>query len=125
MKHIPEIQIKFIPHKKHRYETVGDYFTKNGVWNIRVSKWKPDYEFAVAIHELVEKYFTQKHGIKEKDISKFDIKFNEGGKDGEPGDEKDAPYRKEHKFATKVEHMIIKELGYNIKKYKNTFHPYK
>ena len=49
------ILIRSIPHKKHRYETVGDYYTlKNGKTVVHVSdmhNWK--YEFLCAIHELV------------------------------------------------------------------------
>jgi len=31
--------------------------------------------------------------------------------DGEPGDLPDAPYRKEHRFAMLIEHMMAHELG--------------
>lgn len=118
MKHLQEIQFKVIPANEHRYETCGDYWIdKKGILQVRVSKWETDYEFLVMMHELTEFYLTQKRGISEKSISKFDIWFNKEGLPGEPGDHKDAPYRKEHHFAEKIEKLLAKELSINWKKY--------
>jgi hypothetical protein len=121
-KHLPEINFKVIPHNKQRYDTVGDYW-KEGGEQVRVSKWKIDYEFLIMMHELTEWYLTQKRGIKEKDIYKFDVWFNKEDLVGEPGDHKNAPYRKEHHFATKVEKMLAKELGIDWKKYNSIGYP--
>ncbi|MEI6580799.1 MAG: hypothetical protein WCO07_01360 [bacterium] len=117
MRHLPNIQFKIIPAKEQRYDTCGDYFPTKEGYQFRVSKWNSDYEFLVLMHELTEWYLTQKRGIPEKSISKFDIWFNEQGLEGEPGDHKDAPYKKEHHFAEKIEKMLAKELGINWKKY--------
>ena len=73
-----------------------------------------DYEFAIAVHELIEWYLTKKRGIKIKEIDNFDTSFK--GK-GEPGDNKEAPYYNEHQFATEIEKAIIDELDIHWSKY--------
>lgn len=78
---------------------------------------EPDYEFLVAVHELVEWYLTKKRGIKEDDITKFDKSFK--GK-GEAGNNKKAPYHKEHRFATAIEVMVANELRIDWKEYEET-----
>jgi hypothetical protein len=123
MKHLPNIQFKTIPAKKQRYETCGDYYPEKGIWQFRVSNWTPEYEFLVLMHEFTEWFLTQKRGINEKEISKFDIWFNEEGLPGEPGDHPKAPYKKEHHFAEKVEKLLAKELGINWKKYEAMGYP--
>jgi hypothetical protein len=112
------INIKTIPHNEQRYETVGDYWWENGNLEIRVSNLgNQDMEYLVAEHELKEAYLCEKRNIKEPDIMDFDIKFNESGKEGEPGDDKNAPYRKEHFFATNIERLVAAELGINWQEY--------
>lgn len=73
-----KIVIKSIPHSHHRYSgTVGDYFTdKKGIEQVCVSEmsdWR--YEYLVAMHELIEDFLCQHRGIKESDITEFDIEF--------------------------------------------------
>jgi len=114
-----EIIIKTIPHNEHRYETVGDYWKDNEEkMQIRVSELgNSDMEFLVSLHELIEAYLIYKRGISEQSITDFDIKFNESGKEGEPGDDKEAPYRKEHFFATSIERLMCAELNINWEDY--------
>lgn len=114
-----EIHIEIVSHDDQRYDTVGDW-TFNSAFQegnlfITVSdmnNWR--YESLVGIHEAIEAILCDYRGIAEEDVTSFDKKFK--GK-GEPGDAKDAPYRKEHKFATKIEKMLAKELGVDWKKY--------
>jgi hypothetical protein len=73
-----------------------------------------DYEFLVAIHELVEAWLADKRGINFKEIDEFDKEYK-GNK--EPGETKDAPYKDEHKFANKIEYLVGKELGIDMKEY--------
>lgn len=105
-----EIHIKTIPHSKQRYETVGDYFFRKGILEMRVSDMKSDiYEQMVIIHELVEVVLVMYKGISIKDIDKFDKAFEakrEKGNVDEPGDDPSAPYRNEHLIATAVEKII-------------------
>lgn len=117
-----EIHIKTIPHKDQRYETVGDYWVdQNGVQQVRISDMgNDDYAFLVAMHELTELYLCQKRGILEPDITAFDKDFESNrpvGNTDEPGDSQDAPYRKEHFFATSIERLIAGEIGADWSEY--------
>ena len=125
MKSFPEVILKTIPHSKQRYRTPGDYFKKNGKWYIVVSKMNPDMEFLIKIHELVELYLTQKRGVSEESITKFDIEFEKDRdkgvwKDEEPGDSPRAPYCREHKFATMIEKLCCQELSVSWEEYEKT-----
>lgn len=125
MTHLPHICLSVIPHKEQRYPTIGDYFPDRSIpgWQFNVSRLSsPDHEFLVAIHELIEWYLTQKRGIKERDITRFDKEYEKNRKIGdvsEPGDSSKAPYHREHVFATKIERLIAKELGVDWKEYED------
>lgn len=111
------IDIAINTKSKLRYVTAGDYYDYSGVTMIEVMQQKnEDYEMLIAVHELVECYLTKKAGIPEPDIIKFDMEFKG---DTEPGDEKNAPYHKQHKQATKIEKMFCKMLGIDWETYNN------
>jgi hypothetical protein len=115
-----QIVIKFIPHKKQRYETVGDYWTdKRGNLQIRISRFPiPIVEQCVAIHELVEAIMVNWNGLDFKIVDQFDLKYERERKKGlhgleeEPGFDKNCPYRNEHTIATSIEMLIIGFLGF-------------
>jgi hypothetical protein len=110
-----EILIKTIPHKDQRYETAGDYWFDGDKIDVRVSDMaNDDYAFLVAVHELVELYLTKKKGISEPDIMAFDIAHPDSS---EPGAEPDAPYYKEHLFASAIEMLMAGQLGINWQDY--------
>jgi hypothetical protein len=117
------IEIQAIPHASHRYETVGDYWDDEGGVHVRVSDvGNQDYEFLVAIHELIEQHLCRKRGIPEPEILAFDRAFEAeraAGKwtDEEPGCDPRAPYRKEHLFAEVVERLVAQELGIDFDTY--------
>lgn len=116
------ITLKSIPHDQQRYETAGDWkINPDGSIEINVSDMgNEDYNFLVALHELVEVWLCQKRGIKDEDVTKFDIAFEESrGKNdnGEPGDEPDAPYQNEHLIATGVEKIVAASIGVKWKEY--------
>lgn len=118
------INIKTVPDKKQRYNTVGDYLEyKNGKLVIYVSdmqNWR--YEMLVAIHELVEKSLCKARGICDSEITAFDKQYEKQRRRGisdEPGDDPSAPYHREHRFATKIEKLVAKELGINWEEYGN------
>jgi hypothetical protein len=105
-----------IPHEQQRYPTVGDYWTEDGVQQVRVSHlpdWR--YEILVAVHEIVELAITRHRGISEQRISDFDIEFERlretKERFGEPGDHPHSPYRREHFFATNLERLLAAELN--------------
>jgi hypothetical protein len=120
------IDVKVVPHKEQRYETVGDWVfnADNSRLTIRVSdmgNWK--YNMLVALHEQIEALLCLDRKINEKEITKFDIIYEakraQGYIDfqGEPGDHKDAPYRKEHFCATTIERQLAAELGVDWEEY--------
>ncbi len=118
-KHLPRIEAEVIPHRKERYNTPDDYYKKGNKAIFKISKFKDkDYEFLMLVHALVEWYLTEKRGISEKIISRFD---REHLKLDDPGRNKKAPYRKEHMFAEKIEKIISKELGADWKNYCENF----
>lgn len=115
------IIVETIPHRDQNYETVGDYWSDENGMHIRVSDiGNPDYEFLVAIHEMVEAKLCQKRGITDGEITAFDVEFErKRGPDdvSEPGDDPASPYGKEHCFATAVERMMCAALGLSWKDY--------
>ena len=111
------MHIETIPHQSQRYPTVGDYWLDdNGIEQIRVSEmmdWR--YEVLVAVHEIVEMALTRHRSIAEEAITEFDVKFEQDKEKelvhGEAGDNVNAPYRREHFFATNLERLFAAELG--------------
>ena len=93
-----------------RYETVGDWFyRKNGDLVIRTTLALSTPEgFLIALHELAEAFLCSRRGITAEAVDAFDMAFT--GK-GEPGDDPDAPYRHEHRFASLLEGLLAHEIG--------------
>lgn len=122
------LNIRSIPHNEQRYETVGDWvgnITRNA--NISISEMGDVYkEFLVALHEQIEFILCLKHGIKEEDVTQFDLEYelNRSSNDltSEPGDDPKAPYNKEHIFATMIERMVCNELGIVWEDYEKTIY---
>lgn len=115
------IRIEFVPSKDQRYDTIGDwYFDAAGDLVIMVSNDDPFFpteeeQILVALHELVEVLLCRKRGITQEMVDEFDMRgpgaeyCKEEGI--EPGDHPEAPYRREHRFAMIIEHMMAHELG--------------
>jgi hypothetical protein len=107
------IQIKTIPDEEQRYDTVGDYWKKNDIDEIKVSSvGNRGYEFLVAIHEMVEQFLCENADITDDEITKFDLDYEEkrkNGDDSDPGESIYAPYRKQHMFAEKIERLMAEE----------------
>lgn len=105
-----KIKIETISHRDQRYDTIGDWQIDhdNNAIIIRVSDmkdWKK--EALVAVHELIEVILCEARGITEHKVDNFDFNFKG---DGEPGDDPDAPYCKEHFTATNFERLLAHEL---------------
>lgn len=125
-----EITVKVIPHDTQRYETVGDWYFDNEDHPTRLhimvsdlGNWK--YNFLVAMHEQTEAVLCLARGIKEKDVTIFDIAFEERREPGntdEPGDDKNAPYHQEHRYATMEEKALAVELGVIWEDYENAIY---
>lgn len=102
------IEIKTLPHSEQRYSTTGDYFMDGDKLCFRVSEIGDEkYELLVAVHELIERILCQNRGIRDLQIDEFDMS---SGAD-EPGDDPNAPYHREHVFATCIERLLAHELG--------------
>ena len=126
MKHLPQINIKIIPHKEQRYNTAGDYFLEKGVWQFRISEMENIfYEMFVLFHELWEWFRAVViNGVHEEDISVFDIDtvFEIDPKNGNnPGRSKFAPYHSEHLEATSLERFLIKKCKMDLDEYNQSF----
>ncbi|QQG48181.1 MAG: hypothetical protein HY247_05340 [archaeon] len=112
-----EFTISQVPHKKQRYETVGDWIPGKPA-EIRVSKMKDQrYVFLVALHEMIEYELCKMNGISDREVVAFDVNFESERRrnlhpmDAEPGNDPRAPYREEHDFATMIEMMVAQKLG--------------
>jgi hypothetical protein len=122
----PIFNIAQVPHKKQRYETVGDWIPGKPA-EIRVSKMKDQrYVFLVALHEMIEYELCKMHGITDREVVAFDVNFEAERRmnlhpiDAEPGDHPKAPYRNEHEFATMIEMMVAQKLGVSWSDYEKT-----
>lgn len=118
------IEIKTIPHKEQRYDTVGDWYEEDGIQKFRVSDLG-DYrmEAMIAIHELVEQVLCKAGNIPQQVVDEFDTVYEKNraeGRDafdGEPGDHPQSPYQREHCYATAVERMLCAAFGINWEEY--------
>lgn len=119
MWHLPKIDIKVIPHKEQRYDTAGDWQCNKRKISLQISQMElMDYEFMVAVHELIEVYLCKKAGITTEDVDKFDMSNPQLD---DPGRSPKAPYHKQHMFAMKVEKMICKFLLLSWDVYNQSF----
>ena len=110
--------------KDMRYDTAGDW-REHHIF-IRDEN-NPKYEHLVAFHEYAEKLYCDYNGIKEVDVTAFDMAYEETRTLGvapcgcehldEPGDDPHAPYYKAHQLATIVEKLLALEIGVNWEKY--------
>ncbi len=114
---------KVVPHRKQRYETIGDWIPGRPAHVVASRLNNSDYEFLVLLHEMVEQELCKKRGISDSVVVAFDKKFERERARGlhspyaEPGGSRKAPYRREHAFATKIERMMAKEMGIGWKRY--------
>ncbi len=121
-----KIVIKTIKHEDQRYRTCGDwlYNKTSGEIVIYVSSmndWRK--EALVAIHELCEVILCRDKDITTQDVDIFDRMFEENrqvNNYSEPGDDKRAPYYKQHQIATSIERIMAAELGVDWNDYENT-----
>ena len=110
------LKIEINTTKVMRYNTVGDYFVNGAGTDVIevVEMGNPIDELLIAVHELVEWVLCKNSGITCEQIDAFDFAFKG---EGEPGDEKDAPYYDAHQFATAIEMLLCGKLGLNWQKY--------
>jgi hypothetical protein len=127
------IEFKVIPHRRQRYNTVGDYFKKQGRWLFRVSKMEDTrYTVLVFLHEIIEFFMCRMLGIPVEDIDLFDLAYEEARQQMvgsapcgcrfyvEPADDPHAPYHQAHVTGTKCERLIAEALGVKWDAYEAT-----
>lgn len=117
-----KVKIESIPHREHRYPTIGDFFTDvDNDTVIRVSsELSPKHQFLVTLHEFIESQLCRFDGVSWLDIDEFDKNFEEKrdkSDTSEPGDQTDAPYKRQHQFAEQVERQVAKEMGVDWEEY--------
>lgn len=111
-----------IPHRWQDYDTLGNWLlAETGEIAVFVSAddgkspISDGQQMLTALHELVEVLLCRARGITQAMVDDFDIRgagseyCNETGI--EPGDHPEAPYRREHRFAMIVEHLLAHEMG--------------
>ena len=115
------INIQVIPNDQHRPGISGAdwYFDQDRNLQVRVSKmsdWKR--EVILAIHEACEAILCHYNGVTQQSVDEFDRPFEEA-KDNATnvGDKTDAPYRREHCFATAIERIMAAELDVPFQDY--------
>ena len=70
------------------------------------------YETCLALHEAIEAVLCHQAGVTHEQVDDYDIPYEATHPvKCNAGDEPDAPYRKQHGFATAAERMIAAELG--------------
>ncbi len=120
------VRIKTIPHDFQEYATVGNYWRDadecgGATLEIRVSRMRDRrHEFLVALHELIEAFLCEWRQIPFARITRFDIEYEinrRKGQSEEPGASVRAPYRREHRFAERVERIVARELGVDWQEY--------
>jgi hypothetical protein len=107
-----KIIIECLTQGEMRYDTTGDwFFDKDGNLIIQVVGGDPldhDEAFLVALHELIEVKLCHLAGVTQGAVDAFDFAFKG---EGEPGDDPKAPYRKQHRQAMMVEHLMALFMG--------------
>lgn len=118
--------IKSVKLTDQRYETLGDYYLKDGKRIFSITKTGNDlFDDLIFIHEFIEEVLTRNKGINEEQILKYDLEFEdkircgEVDENDEPGEQIDSPYRQEHMIAEIVERLIANHLNINFKEYDN------
>lgn len=119
------IIIEDIPHAAHRYPTVGDwYWDTDGDLHVKVSRCGDKrYERLLMIHELVEALTCDLDGVSQAAVDKFDMEFEQHrhpDDESEPGDNPEAPYRKQHCLATGMERILAGIWGVRWSDYEQT-----
>ena len=104
------IQVEVITHAEQRYPTCGDWIFDGDTLTVRISDTgHRDSNILVAIHEIVEAFLCEAHGVTQEEVDSFDMAYEQnrtGESLEEPGDCVSAPYHAEHKAADIVERIV-------------------
>ena len=100
--------------KEHRYRSIDDWTdptpTPSGLvfstQTADMGNWK--YNVLVLYHALTEQILCHANGIKDEEVTKFDMDHPEYDN---PGENPKAPYHKEHLIANDIEAQMSVALG--------------
>jgi hypothetical protein len=124
---ISSVRISTIPHNHQRYKTVGDWLYDEASESVTIlvsdmGDWRKG--LACGIHELIETALCVQDGVSEESVSAFDVAYEEARRtqrpapcgcvpteDSEPGEDRHAPYRRQHAFADGVERLFANAIG--------------
>lgn len=127
MPEVRTIVIETIAHDSQRYETPGDWLYdeaggKITIFTSDLGDWR--MSMATGIHEVVEVLQCVRDGVSDEVVCAFDIEYekarDEGraascgcvpNEDSEPGEDRHAPYRKQHAVADVIERLLALSLG--------------
>jgi hypothetical protein len=100
-----------------RYDTVGDwYYDSEGTLIIEVCQtYIRDYNYLIAVHELVEAILCSVNGISQSLVDDWDFKHPSNSPGSLPG----CPYKKEHDIATLIEKLLCWAMGRSWENYGN------
>lgn len=115
---LERVVIQVVQHDNQRYPTVGDWMFVGNILYISISDMGNDlYHTLIATHEYIEAILCKEAGITEEEVTTFDTEFEMWRKSGtvgefdEPGNDKKAPYYRQHQAATEVEKKLAEVLG--------------
>jgi hypothetical protein len=117
------ITIEAVPAAQMRYPSAGDWqFKPDGSLHIAVTQMSDRrYEFLLALHELVEALLCRETGVTQAAVDAFDKRYEEhraaDDKDSEPGDDRAAPYRRQHAIASVTERLAADLLNVDWHRY--------
>ncbi len=115
------INVQTIDNKDHRPNITGAdwWYDDNGDLQVRVSKMSdPRYEAALILHETFEAILCRFAGVTHQQVDAFDIPYEAThDKKCNAGDEPDAPYFKQHGYATAAERIFTTACGVEWLKY--------
>ncbi len=113
-----KITIEFINSEEQLYPTCGNYFETENEYKFFITKQDdPKKNLLILFHEMVEYALCTDRGISEKEITDFDLEWNKKLEsrdttlEDEPGNEKLAPYYKEHRFSENIERLMALALN--------------
>lgn len=97
----------------YREDGCGDWYfcPKTGDLHVKVAGadvWDQEDMFLLALHEMIEARLCFKAGVTQGAVDVFDAAFKG---EGEPGDDRAAPYRNQHRQACMIEHLAALFLG--------------
>jgi hypothetical protein len=111
-----KIIVETVSPEAMRYDTLDDwYISKDQTLHFQIADvGNPLFQKIIFVHALIEQLLTEAQGIKEEQISQFDMDHPQSD---EPGLEKDAPYRDAHLLAEGVERLLLSYLRIPWKEY--------